>query len=121
MERRPRLLEACWAFFDDALARASADLRTGPRGGGWTRDEVERHVYVNEPNQFTRKVGVRTPRDMVLSPDGRAIHRQATLDAIRAYHAAGRAANTWPLAFLVRRVAHHAMDHAWELEDRSFD
>ena len=115
---RLRLLEACWAYFDDALARATADLRPGPRGGGWPRDVLERHVYVNEPEQMTRKVEVRSPRDMVLDPAGRAIHRQQTLDAIRAYHAAGRSARTWPLAFLIRRIAHHLMDHAWELEDR---
>jgi len=119
LERRLRLLEACWASFDDALARASDDLRPGPRGGGWPRDVLERHTYISESEQMTRKVEVRSPRDMVLDPAGRAIHRQQTLDAIRAYHADGRPARTWPLAFLIRRLAHHLMDHAWELEDRS--
>ena len=119
LERRLGLLEACWAYFDDALARASADLRPGSRGGGWPRDVLERHVYINEPEQMTRKVEVRSPRDMVLDAAGRAIHRQQTLDAIREYHAAGRTARTWPLAFLIRRIGHHLMDHAWELEDRS--
>jgi hypothetical protein len=80
---------------------------------------LERHVYLNEPKQMTRKVDVRTPFDMALDPAGRAIHRQRTLDAIRAYHAAGKPARTWPLAFLIRRIAHHLTDHAWELEDRS--
>ena len=119
LERRLRLLQACWAYFDDAVRRASAELRTGPRGAGWTRDEIERHVYKNEPESFTRKVEVRTPRELTLTPDGRAAHRQATLDAIRAYHADGRPARTWPIPFLVRRIAHHVMDHAWELEDRT--
>lgn len=27
-------------------------------------------------------------------------------------------ARTWPIQFLIRRTAHHVMDHAWELEDR---
>ena len=31
---------------------------------------------------------------------------------------AGRPARRWPLRFLIRRTAQHAMDHAWELEDR---
>jgi hypothetical protein len=74
---------------------------------------------VNEAQQFTRKVEVRTPREMVLSPDGRAAHREATLDAIRAYNADGRiAGRSWPIQFLIRRIAHHVMDHAWEMEDR---
>lgn len=118
LERRLRLLAATWATFDEVAGRVSAELRPGPRGGGWTRDEIVRHVILNEPEQFTRKVEVRTPRATVLTPDGLAEHRRATLDAIRAYHREGRAARTWPLPFLVRRIAHHVMDHAWEMEDR---
>jgi hypothetical protein len=119
LERRLSLLKACWAEFDETAERVSADLRPGPRGGGWTRDEIVRHVHVNEPQQMTRKVEVRTPREIVLTPDGRAAHREATLDAIRAYNAEGRSAGrSWPIQFLIRRLAHHLTDHAWELEDR---
>jgi hypothetical protein len=118
LERRLALLEAAWAYFDDVAGRVSAELRLGPRGGGWTRDELIRHVILNEPDQFSRKVEVRTPRDVVLTPDGLAAHRQAYLDGIRAYNAEGRPARTWPIQFLVRRTAQHVMDHAWEMEDR---
>jgi hypothetical protein len=118
LERRLALLEACWAHFDDTAARVSAELRPGPRGGGWTRDEIVRHVLVNEPEQFTRKVEVRSPRETVLTPDGLAAHRQDTLDAIRDYNAGGRPARTWSIQFLIRRIAHHCMDHSWEMEDR---
>ena len=120
LERRLQLLEACWKHFDEVADTVSAELRPGARGGGWTRDEIIRHVHVNEPEQLTRKVEVRTPRDVVITPDGRAAHRQATLDAIRDYNAQGRiAGRTWPIQFLLRRIAHHVMDHAWELEDRN--
>jgi hypothetical protein len=71
-------------------------------------------VYVNEPEQFSRKVEVRTPPKDVMTPDGLARHRQAYLEAIRAYNAESKAARTWPIQFLVRRTAHHVMDHAWE-------
>jgi hypothetical protein len=118
LERRLALLRACWSYFDSTAERVSAQLRPGPRGGGWTRDEIIRHVHVNEPEQFTRKVEVRTPREVMLSPGGRTVHREATLDAIRANNAEGKAARTWPIQFLIRRIAHHAMDHAWEMEDR---
>ena len=100
------------------MARVSPELRPGSRGGGRSRDEIVRHVYLTEPDQFSRKVEVRTPFDAVLTPDGLAAHRQAYLDAIRAYNAEGKPARSWPIQFLVRRTAHHAMDHAWELEDR---
>ena len=118
LDRRLDLLRACWAYFDDVGARVPAELRPQPRGGGRSRDTIIRHVIVNEPEQFSRKVGVRTAPDLVLTPDGLAAHRKGYLEAIRAYNAEGRSARTWPVQFLVRRTAHHVMDHAWELEDR---
>ena len=118
LERRLDLLRACWASFDDVAAHVSHELRRGPRSAGRSRDQIIRHVYGTEPDQFSRKVEVRTPLDVILTPDGLKTHRQAFLDAIRAYDAEGRPARTWPIQFLVRRTAHHVMDHAWELEDR---
>jgi len=118
LERRLDLLQACWAYFDDVEERISDELRPGPRSAGRSHDQIVRHVYYNEPEQFSRKVEVRTPLEVVLTPDGLAKHRQAYLDAIRAYNADGKPARTWPIQFLVRRTAHHVMDHAWEMEDR---
>ena len=118
LERRLDLLRACWAYFDDVAAHVSRELRPGSRSGGRSRDQIIRHVYANEPEQFSRKLEVRTPPDVVLTPDGLATHRQEYLDAIRSSNAAGKPARTWPIQFLVRRTAHHVMDHAWELEDR---
>ncbi len=118
LERRLDLLRACWSYFDDVATRVSEELRPGARGGGRSRDQIIRHTYGTEPENFSRKVGVRTPLDVVLTSDGRARHRQEYLDAIRAYNAEGRPARTWPIQFLVRRTAHHVMDHAWEMEDR---
>lgn len=118
LERRLGLLRACWAYFDDAAVRVSAELRPQPRGGGRSRDSIVRHVYGTEPENWSRKVGVRTNLEVVLTPDGLATHRQEYLDAIRAYDAEGKPARTWPLQFLIRRTAHHVMDHAWEMEDR---
>ena len=118
LKRRLDLLRACWAYFDDAAARVSSELRLGSRGGGRSRDEILRHVYLNEPDQYSRKVEVRTGFDVVMTPDGLARHRETFLDAIRAYNAAGKPARSWPIQFLIRRTAQHVMDHAWELEDR---
>ncbi len=118
LERRLDLLQACWAEFDDVAARVGSELLPGPRSAGRSRDQIIRHVHANEPEQFSRKVEVRTPREVVLTPAGLLAHRQAYLEAIRAYNVAGKAARTWPIQFLIRRTAHHVMDHAWELEDR---
>ena len=111
-------MRACWSTFDEVAGRVSADLLPGSRSAGRTRDEIIRHTYVSEPEQMSRKVEVRTPRDVVLTPDGLAAHRTAYLDAIRTYNAQGRMARSWTIQFLIRRTAHHVMDHAWEMEDR---
>jgi hypothetical protein len=118
LARRLDLLQACWAYFDAVAARISGELRPGPRSAGRTHDQIVRHVNINEPEQFSRKVEVRTPSEDVMTKAGLARHRSAYLDAIRAYNAEGKPARTWPIQFLVRRTAHHVMDHAWEMEDR---
>ena len=93
-------------------------LRPGPRSAGRTRDQIIRHVYLNEPEQWSQKVEVRTPLENVLNSAGLAAHRAAYLDAIRTYNTEGKPARSWPIQFLIRRTAHHVMDHAWEMEDR---
>ena len=118
LERRLQLLQAAWAYFDDVAASVSKELRPGARSTGRSREQIMRHVYWNEPEQFSRKIEVRTPREVVITPDGLELHRAQYLDAIRAYNADGKPARTWPIQFLVRRTAHHVMDHAWEMEDR---
>ena len=118
LDRRLALLSACWAYFDDVAASVSGELRPGSRGGGRTREQIIRHVYGSEPQQMSRKIEVRTELAVVLTPEGLARHRQEYLDALRAWNAEGKAARTWPIQFLIRRTAHHVMDHAWEIEDR---
>jgi hypothetical protein len=118
LERRLDLLRACWAEFDEVAERVSRDLRPGARSAGRSREQIIRHVRLSEPEQMSRKVEIRTPFEDLLAPGGLEAHRRAYLDAIRAYNAEGRPARTWPIQFLIRRTAHHVMDHAWEMEDR---
>ena len=118
LERRLDLLQACWAYFDDVAARISGELRPGTRSAGRSHHQIVRHVYYNEPEQFSRKVEVRTPLEVVLTPDGLVRHRHEYLDAIRAYNTEAKPARSWPIQFLIRRSAQHFVDHAWEMEDR---
>lgn len=118
VERRLSLLQATWAYFDAVVARVTGALVPAGRTYGRTAVQIARHVYISEPEQMSRKVEVRTDPAIVMTPEGLARHREAYLDAIRAYNAEGRRARTWPIQFLIRRTAHHVMDHAWELEDR---
>ena len=54
----------------------------------------------------------------VLSDERLNARRDAYCAAIRALHAEGKPARTWPLRFLIRHTAFHTLDHAWEMEDR---
>ncbi|HEX2765690.1 MAG TPA: hypothetical protein VHR55_03505 [Candidatus Limnocylindria bacterium] len=120
LERRLALLRATWAQFDATVARVAGELRPGARGGGRTREQVIRHVLLNEPDQFAKKVGVRVPLETVLDPGARAAYRDAFVDGICRANAAGpMVGRSWTLAFLLRRTAQHVMDHAWEMEDRN--
>lgn len=117
LERELRLMQACWAFFDDVRSRVSAELQRGPRGGGRDRDHIVRHTWAAELN-WAKKLGIRTSLEVMLTDEGLKTHREAYCTTIRALHAQSKMARTWPLRYLIRHTAFHALDHAWEMEDK---
>jgi hypothetical protein len=117
LERQLTLLQACWAFFDDVRARVSAQMQKGPRGGGRDRDHIVGHTLRVEQD-WAAKVGVPTQEGAMLSDEGLQAHRDAYCNAIRAFHAQGKLARTWPLRYLIRHTAYHTLDHAWEMQDK---
>lgn len=117
LEQALALLRACWAFFDYVRSRVSAEMQLGPRGGGKDRDRIVRHTLYSELD-MSKKVGVLTPFESMLTEGGLAAHRDAYCDAIREFHAQNKMARSWPLRFLIRHTAFHTLDHAWEMEDK---
>ena len=120
LERELRLMQACWAFFDEVRARVSVEMRQGPRGGGRDRDQIVRHIFVNEQD-WAKKLAVITPDEALLTDEGMNAHRAAYCQAIRDYHSQGKLAGKvakWPLRYLIRHTAFHTLDHAWEMEDK---
>jgi hypothetical protein len=119
-ERAIALLRACWAFFDGVAARVSPEMRKGPRGGGRDRNRIIRHTIRTESEDFAKQVGLRIPEEAALTPDGLLEHRQAYVEAMRAYNAGEieRRMRSWTLPFLIRHSAFHTLDHAWEMEDK---
>jgi hypothetical protein len=120
LTREVALMEASWAFFDEVRSRVSADLRTGPRGGGRDRDRIVRHVLRAEQD-WQKKLGLRPPEGPISIEDELEAHRAAYGAAIRAFHAEGKPARSWPLRFLIRHTAFHTLDHAWEMEDKDLN
>jgi hypothetical protein len=116
-KRQVRLLRATWAALDRAAAAAAGvALRTGPRGGGRQVDAIVAHVADAE-GAYLSKLG------------GRAIAgadpRVAIVETIGARARGEPPARTprsgvlWTPRYFVRRAAWHALDHAWEIEDRA--
>ena len=117
LERELTLMRSCWAFFDGVRSRVSAEMQNGPRGGGRDRDRIVRHTLYSELD-FTKKVGVLTPWEEMLTEAGLKAHRDAYCNAIRELHAQNKMARKWPLRYLIRHTAFHTLDHAWEMEDK---
>ncbi len=118
-ERLAALVRASWASLDQAAGRAPAELRKGPRGGGRDRDAILAHV-VDAEAAYARQMGIR--------PAERHPGDAATLVALRAALLSVIAAPSdgglipggrWPVRYAARRIAWHALDHAWEIEDRA--
>jgi hypothetical protein len=119
LDRKIRLLQACWEVFDGVAARVSADMRKGPRGGGRDRDEIIRHTVRVESEHFAKRLGLRVPEAGALTPDGLRDYRVAYVATMRAYNAGeGKRMRSWNLPFLIRHSGFHTMDHAWEMEDK---
>jgi hypothetical protein len=117
LERELTLMQACWALFDNVRARVSAEMRKGPRGGGRDRDRIVRHTLGAEQD-FAAKLGVHAPEGALLTDEGLRAYRDTYCNAIRALHAEGKMARTWPLRYLIRHTAFHTLDHTWEMEDK---
>jgi hypothetical protein len=119
IDRKIALLRACWEYFDAVAARVSAEMRRGPRGGGRNRDEIIRHTIRVESEDFAARVGLRIPEGGALTPESLREYREAYVAAMRAYNSGeGKRMRSWNLPFLIRHSAFHAMDHAWEMEDK---
>lgn len=108
--RAAALVVAAWAEFARVERVAPRELRKGPRGGGRDTDAIREHVLEAE-QAYKGKLGIRGITDSELV-------RQAMLVAIREGRPPAQP-NQWPSAYAARRIAWHALDHAWEIQDRS--
>lgn len=104
------LLQSAWDTFEDVEAAAPRSLRKGPRGGGRDTDAIREHLLDTE-QAYKGKLGIRG-----VSDHGQL--RAAILQAVRNGRTPAQPAE-WPSAYAARRIAWHALDHAWEIQDKS--
>jgi len=103
LARLASLVDACWKYLDQVRAKAPEELRKGPRGGGRDREKMYAHVVESEMG-YARYIGLplkQPDRDAM-----RNVFRKPIPDTKRS------------AAYIMRRTAWHALDHAWEMEDR---
>jgi hypothetical protein len=115
--RLSALVSASWSVFDRVVEVAPASLRKGPRGGGRDRDAIVEHV-VGAEIAYAPKLGLRLKQPNVGDLAAVREHRNAIVAGIRA-GTKGVIDRGWPARYAARRIAWHALDHAWEIENRS--
>jgi hypothetical protein len=118
-DRLARLVDAAWRTFDKVAKGAPSDLRKGPRGGGRNTSKIVDHVLGSD-HAYAREMGLRLPPP---DPTDRATVealRAAMMDVLRQKSdGSPLAGRKWTTRYAAHRIAWHALDHAWEIEDRS--
>lgn len=112
--RMCELVEACWTYLDKVVASAPATLRKGPRGGGRDRDAMFNHVLGAEI-EYAKRIGTRLKQPDANDKAAVTAFHKAILDGLGNPNRDEK----WPVSYAARRTAWHALDHAWEIEDRS--
>jgi hypothetical protein len=120
------ILRASWDAFDAAAAAAvGVELTKGPRGGGRDLDRIVAHVwdadvaYHQGLGHPYRVVAGTMPRADMARLRGSAIAAFGSRVAGEPLPPSRRTSPPWSPRYYIRRAAWHALDHAWEIEDRS--
>ena len=127
LRRLQSLLEASWATFDEAARKAKGvKLTTGPRGGGRDLTKMTGHVLDAE-QAYLGELGMRKyePPSGSVAKRMEAV-RRAELTMLAAVvggetpvRGPRRTKPFWTPRYFAKRSAWHALDHAWEIEDRA--
>jgi hypothetical protein len=118
-KRLADLVDAGWLTFDRVAANAPATLRKGPRGGGRDTARMVEHV-VGADHAYAHEMGLRGPQPSATDRRAVAAERAAMIEVLRQPSDGSAIADRrWTPGYAARRIAWHALDHAWEIEDRT--
>lgn len=111
-DRLVRLVEVAWAAFESTAAAAPEELRKGPRGGGRDTSKMVGHVEEAD-GAYAREMGIKLKAPI-------AEIRAAMAEVLRQPSDGSPIADRkWTARYAAHRIAWHALDHAWEIEDKS--
>jgi hypothetical protein len=111
-DRLARLVEAAWSTLASVARSAPEELRKGPRGGGRDTSRIVEHVD-GADEAYAREMGLKlkAPIEEI---------RAAMLATLREpSDGSPLGGKRWTARYAAHRIAWHALDHAWEIEDRS--
>jgi hypothetical protein len=124
LARLEAVQKACWRTFDTvAKAAGSSSLRKGPRGGGRDVSKMIKHVLEGDWSYLTQLGGRFKAQSNNLTTEMklmRSAFHDALVSRVRGElpDKGPRGGKRWGARYAVRRSAWHALDHAWEIEDR---
>ena len=119
LSRLVALLEASWAAFDTAARKAEGTALTlGPRGGGRQVPKMVEHVREAEA-AYVHQLGTKASGQEIDELHRSFVDALRLLAAGEELPAPNKVRKPWTPRYAVRRSAWHALDHAWEIEDRS--
>jgi hypothetical protein len=120
------VLTSCWTALDDAAAEARGmKLRTGPRGGGRNLSAILGHVAAAEAGYLRHLAATPPPFNERTAANAAPRIRAAVTESLERAVTEGlpdrgpRGGRIWLPRYFIRRTAWHALDHAWEIQDRS--
>jgi hypothetical protein len=118
-KRLAALVESAWKAFDRIANASPEELRKGPRGGGRNTSKIVEHVFGAEQG-YARVMGIKRKEFPTTDRPTHDELRAEMLDILRApSDGSPLASKKWTARYAAHRVAWHALDHAWEIEDRS--
>ena len=118
-KRLASIVEAAWDNFKRVAAKAPAELRKGPRGGGRDRDKIVGHVAESDW-YYARELGLKLKQPDIADTAAVKAMRAEMIEILgRPSDGSPLAGRKWTQRYAARRIAWHALDHAWEIEDRT--
>jgi hypothetical protein len=110
-------VEAAWQALGAIAKTAPEELRKGPRGGGRDRSKMLDHVAMAD-HAYARQIGLKVP-EPASAQALRAMRDRMIAVLAEPSDGGPLGGRRWTARYAARRMAWHALDHAWEMEDRS--